>query len=140
MDKRFLKLAPHYYISRLNNKIQLFYDKHLRPYGITRSQLQILIALWIENPMNIKQIAAFIDMSPQSVVELVNKLEQKRLVERRLNSTDKRETLITLTEHGLELERNILPVLTSLDTQLNDNEIKSYRVFLDMAAEVAKEL
>ncbi|HML47259.1 MAG TPA: MarR family transcriptional regulator [Clostridia bacterium] len=78
-----------------------------REVAIKRSQARLLDILLEEDGQSLKDIVERMDIRPSSAGELVGKLEQSGLVERRENPTDKRVVNVFLTEAGRkEAERN----------------------------------
>jgi len=60
-----------------------------------------LIALLMDNgPMAQSQIAAHLGIRPQSLSELICKVEADGLVTRRQSAEDKRQTIVSITEKG----------------------------------------
>jgi DNA-binding MarR family transcriptional regulator len=62
----------------------------------------VLARLDREGPRTASELAAAERVRPQSMAETINDLEQDGLVARAPHPTDKRRTLVSLTEKGLE--------------------------------------
>src|SRR5215470_8255900 len=72
-----------------------------RPDGSVRlTTISILGALHRIGPMSAKKLAAEEGLKPQSITRIVNTLEERGCVVREINSTDRREVLISLTDRG----------------------------------------
>lgn len=67
-----------------------------------RAQGRLLMKLLEQDGMALREIVQEMDIRPSSATELVAKLEQAGLVERRSNPEDKRVTNVYLTEAGRE--------------------------------------
>jgi DNA-binding MarR family transcriptional regulator len=70
-----------------------------------RSQLSgasaaVLTHLSMSGPLTIGELAAHLDRAQSVASDIVSGLERKGLVERRDDRTDRRRTLVWLTEHG----------------------------------------
>jgi DNA-binding MarR family transcriptional regulator len=59
-----------------------------------------------------------LEIKRANVVTLLAELEQRGLIERRLSSTDRRSYVVELTEHGLELTRELLTLHAKLEADL----------------------
>lgn len=53
------------------------------------------------------EIARMLNVSPPSVSFLLEKLEEKGLIERRFSTSDRRRTVLALTERGVEVVRRV---------------------------------
>jgi DNA-binding MarR family transcriptional regulator len=77
----------------------------LRPRGITFARYEVLMLLYVsrsgELPMRV--IGSRLQVHPTSVTNAVDRLEAASLVERRPHPTDRRATLVALTDSGREL-------------------------------------
>ncbi len=84
--------------------------------GIVPSHGDILVKLYENNGLSIKELAENIRRTQPTVTVLVNKLEQLGYVERVKQEEDARITSIMLTKKGRELE----PVFREVSAILND--------------------
>ncbi len=65
-----------------------------------RERERVLSLLSESEGLSQRKLALILDIRPQSLSELLGKLERDGLIERRKNDGDKRETLVSLTEAG----------------------------------------
>ncbi|MGN1408820.1 MAG: MarR family winged helix-turn-helix transcriptional regulator [Eubacteriales bacterium] len=72
--------------------------EHAREHGRGR----IMSLLSDEGEMNQCQLAARLDIRPQSLSELLCKMECDGVISRRQSEEDKRQTLVSLTDEGRE--------------------------------------
>jgi len=86
-------------------------DKHLttklEPYGISIPQSFILLCLEAENGLTLKEIGNRTLIDSSSMTVLVDKLEKDQLVERQLDSQDRRAIRVFLTAKGQEIAVDI---------------------------------
>ena len=77
----------------------------LSPHGLTFSRFEVLALLYFsrahELPMG--KIGTRLQVHPTSVTSLVNRLEADDLVKRLEHPTDRRTTLVRLTNHGAHI-------------------------------------
>lgn len=81
----------------------------LEPFGLTPSQSRALgvIDRHGANPPRLGDIAARLDIAPRSTTEVVDALEERGLVRRSPDPTDRRAVTIALTDEGRGLRRRV---------------------------------
>ncbi len=96
-------------------------SKEMKDYGLTHEQYNVLRILKGKYPEQIcvMEIACRIIEKNSNVPRIIDRLELKKLVKRNTSPIDKRETVITLTQAGI----NILELSTSRINLLFDNTI-----------------
>ncbi|MBD3367761.1 MAG: MarR family transcriptional regulator [Candidatus Eisenbacteria bacterium] len=88
-------------------------------HGITGPQLSTLNALQRAGTLTGTQIADTLLLSPSTIVGVLDRLEEKDLIERRRDTKDRRRVLVTMTRKGRELVRKVPhPLENSLMTSL----------------------
>lgn len=96
-----------------------------------QGQGKILLALSDNDDLSQKDLVERLNMTPQSVAEFVRKLESRGLVSRQKSITDKRVTIVSLTENGrLETEKR-MQVIPNYLRALNDEELRQFNNILD---------
>lgn len=95
------------YLIRRLIQAEEFYTKELeKKYRVSVPQLSCLLALYENGPMPPSQVAKHIMVKSSTVTGIIDRLEQKRLVERSRISSDRRVITIGLTESGRMLAQN----------------------------------
>lgn len=96
-------------------------SKELKEYGLTHEQYNVLRILKGKHPEQIcvREIACRMIEKSSNVPRIIDRLEIKKLVKRTSSSTDKRETVIVLTQAGI----NILQHSTDRINRLTDKVI-----------------
>jgi DNA-binding MarR family transcriptional regulator len=94
-----------YLMRKLNQSGEAFTKKVEKTYQISIPQLFCLYALLENGPLPPSQIARHIMTNSSTVTGIIDRLEQKDLVKRSRNSTDRRVITISLTDTGFELAR-----------------------------------
>ncbi|MEN3791459.1 MarR family transcriptional regulator [Fulvimarina sp. MAC3] len=87
------------------NAIIRSYRPLLQKVGLTYPQYLVMMALWDEGAMRIVDIARRLDLAPNAITPLVDRLENIELVSRVPSETDRRTSTIHLTDRGAELEK-----------------------------------
>ena len=81
-------------------------DKEVRAVGINPQQYQVLLAikgLPAEKQRTVGAIAERLQVNHNSMVELLNRCEQRELITRTRSDADRRRVELTITPHGDEL-------------------------------------
>jgi DNA-binding MarR family transcriptional regulator len=73
------------------------FEQHARGLGLTRSQWQVLFFLAANEGIHQGGLADLLDVEPITLGRILDKLQQRRLVERRRHPTDRRIWLLYLT-------------------------------------------
>lgn len=107
-------------IAILIKKIGLEIDKLanpiLEPYDLTHSQFKVLKYLLISDSVRQVDIEHFFSMTNPTVTGLVQTLEKKGLIERRINPNDNRSKILLPTQKALDMNE----LLTRLGDELED--------------------
>ncbi|NBJ69952.1 MULTISPECIES: MarR family transcriptional regulator [Clostridia] len=77
----------------------------LESFHLTPQQEIIMFYIIRNEPVIAKDIANHLDISKSAVSQVISKLEEMRLIYRRENSKNRRETLIYLGERGKEFQK-----------------------------------
>ena len=72
----------------------------LAPWDITPGHLRALRVLSRHGPLRLSRLSDQLHIAPRSATEVTDALESRGLVERQPDLTDRRATLVQLTEHG----------------------------------------
>ena len=80
-------------------------SKELKEYGLTHEQYNVLRILKGQYPEHIcvKEIACRMIEKSSNVPRIIDRLETKKLVRRTSSDSDKRETVIILTQAGINI-------------------------------------
>lgn len=114
-------------ISILIKRSSLVFDKLsnqlLAPYDLTGSQFKILMMLYKYPACSVRQadIEAKFSMTNPTVTGLVQKLEEKNLVERVPHPEDKRSKVLKLTPDAIGMKEELLTLADNLEKQITSN-------------------
>lgn len=111
-------------------------DRMLKPLGITRSQWWLMAYLSRRDGMTQTALARDLDLSRVAIGELVSRLEDAALIERRSDTADGRARRVYLTKQGTaliwEIRKEIEAVerdaLAGIDTADLEATIRTLRV------------
>lgn len=86
-----------------NRAVLAVYRPLLEPLGLTHPQYLVMLALWGEAPMSVKEIAEAIQLDSPTLSPLLKRLESAGLISRGRDPRDERNLVIDLTDAGAAL-------------------------------------
>ncbi len=97
--------------------------KNLQSRGFTDlrpSFLEVLLFICEHDGPSIKDIGLGCGLKKQTMTSHLNELEKRGYIERRINTQDKREQNIFLTEYGLKFKLNLFECINELEKKYTD--------------------
>lgn len=88
------------------NSINRELDNFFRKYEISSSQFNILMIIKHQVPKsgtNQAEIAKKMVVCASNMTKLIDKLQEKKLIEKKMNSENRRNNIITITQKGSDL-------------------------------------
>lgn len=91
-----------FYITQIKQLQDRIFEKLLTENGIEISsgQGRILFVLWKEDHLTVSEISRQTSLAKNTVSIVIDGMVQKGLLERTINPGNRRQTIITLTEHA----------------------------------------
>lgn len=108
------------WIKKISRAMNCVHDQKLEKYGLTLSQVAVLIQLWKKDGITQKDVQENLDLRPASVTGLVDVLTEKGFIVRRQDEEDGRLKRLYLTDAGRKLEdlsTNIIEEIEEAMTQ-----------------------
>ena len=90
-------------LAATSREVVRLYKPALAPLGITHPQYLVMLALWEQSPMHLREIAERLHVEPATLSPLIGRLESAGLVTRTRNAGDPRAVDIALTDEGAAL-------------------------------------
>ncbi len=87
------------------NAITRAYRSTLDPFDVTYPQYLVLLALWQQDSISVKELSTQTLLDSSTLTPLLKRLEAKDLITRSRRHDDERVRVICLTHKGHELER-----------------------------------
>lgn len=108
------------------------YKPVLGKFDLTYTQYIVLLVLWENDNLSIKEIGKRLYLDSGTLTPLINKLIKKGLVSKKKNNDDERGLIISLTNKGKELKRGIIsvPEYMSSCVSLSSDEAKTLYTLL----------
>jgi DNA-binding MarR family transcriptional regulator len=94
------------------------YRPLLEPMGITHPQYLVMLALWEQSPLSVKQLSGLLRLDPATLSPLLKRLEAVGYLTRRRDARDERALAVELTEEGRALRAQALLVPPAIMTRL----------------------
>jgi len=86
--------------------------------GVTKPQYAVMAALSREPGMDQRSLAEAAVMTKAALAELLLRLEERGLVERRVSPDDSRRRLVSLTDAGGALFRQAAPIVERVNAEM----------------------
>jgi MarR family transcriptional regulator, organic hydroperoxide resistance regulator len=86
------------------------YRPLLEPMGLTHPQYLVMLALWEESPLSVKQLSNLLQLDPGTLSPLLKRLESQGYLTRARDPRDERSLAVTLTESGQSLRTRALAI------------------------------
>lgn len=95
-----------FYISQIKQLQGRIFEKMLSDsrLDISGGQGRILFVLWKENNLTISEISKCTSLAINTVSIVINGMVEKGIVERKINPKNRRQTIVSLTEHAKSME------------------------------------
>jgi DNA-binding MarR family transcriptional regulator len=108
-------------VMRVQQIIQSAVDGALRPHGLTFARYEALVLLSFSrrNSLPMRVMGERLQLHPTSVTNIVDRLEKDSLVRRTSHPTDRRTTLVAITEAGKKLVTAATQSVTDIEFGLH---------------------
>jgi DNA-binding MarR family transcriptional regulator len=111
----------------------MFRDRLTR-YGITPPQFSLLAFLWKQDGLSQTELSEKSQIDRATMVGLLDRLEDERMVKRERHASDRRAWRICLTEKGRALEDTLCSIAAevagSLTSNLGEREVRELKKIL----------
>ncbi|MCF2444859.1 MarR family transcriptional regulator [Dyadobacter sp. CY345] len=113
----------------LSRKITSHYLPLLEKLGLTYPQYLVMLVLWEENGVSVKELGYKLMLDSGTLSPLLKKLEDRELITRKRLKEDERVVIISLTEMGEKLKEKgaEIPEQIKCSLELTDKELREMR-------------
>jgi len=101
-----------------NRSVLAVYRPLLEPMGLTHPQYLVMLALWGESPLSVKEIGTLLQLDSPTLSPLLKRLASAGLITRTRSSDDERLLLIDLTEAGHRLREHAVRIPPAVVAEL----------------------
>lgn len=111
-----------FYFSLIKKKMDKHMNEGLKKYDLTKSQQDVLGYLHFtdKDPVIQRDIEEHFHISNPTVTGILNCLEQKGFIERKLNQKDKRVRAIVLTQKEQDLHEDIVKQIRTMESRFGN--------------------
>lgn len=86
------------------------YQPHLDKIGLTYSQYLVMLVLWERRQSTVKELGEALFLDSGTLTPLLKRLQAAGLIVRERSLQDERKVLISLTDEGLKLQQEAMPI------------------------------
>lgn len=90
-----------------SNAMTRLYRDHLEPLGLTYPQYLVLLVLWEQDGLAVKQLGERLHLDSGTLTPMLKRMEQAGLLARSRNPDDERQVTISLTGQGQALKADV---------------------------------
>jgi DNA-binding MarR family transcriptional regulator len=108
------------------------YRPLLEPLGLTHPQYLVMLALWGDAPLSVREIGALLQLDSPTLSPLLKRLESAGLITRTRSGEDERQVNVGLSAHGRSLrdEATKIPQAVVARLGLSISELESLHASL----------
>ena len=114
---------PIYALSRL---ITTLYRPHLEKLGLTYPQYLVLLVLWENEEICVRDIGELLWLDSGTLTPLLKRMEENGFIKRFRSTQDERHMLIRLSEQGNKMKEKARIIPQTLKTELKIEEEELY--------------
>jgi DNA-binding MarR family transcriptional regulator len=123
-----------YLFKRAHLNLAALHEQLLAPFGISAGELAVMMLIQTRAPESQQQIADRLGIDRTTMVEVIDGLETKGLVNRRPDTADRRRKVVELTEPGRSMIPRAIKASDQAEQQLlagfDDDERATLLAFL----------
>ncbi len=122
-----LEQCLNFVLTKAQNSVQQLFKAELAPYGITPGQYGVLRCLWDQNGLTAKQLAERLCLDSSTITGILDRMENKGLINRYHDVRDRRALCVMITNAGQELQEPVTEAIVNANKKalLNLNEEQS---------------
>ncbi|HLZ67843.1 MAG TPA: MarR family transcriptional regulator [Aliidongia sp.] len=110
-----LEQSTGYWLRKTHRSFARAMQQRIEPRGVTIGMWYFLRILWEEDGLTQRELSQRIEMMEPTTATALRNMEERNLVRRVRNPTDKRKVNIYLTEEGRALRNVLLPHAKAVD-------------------------
>jgi DNA-binding MarR family transcriptional regulator len=107
-------------IEQAYRHLEQVYERLIAPLGLSILEWYALRALYQDNGLSASHLATLVCRHPSSMTALLDRMEEKRLLCRKVDPDDRRSVRIFLCEEGSAIQPQVESVAAHLDRLVSD--------------------
>lgn len=108
-----LEHCVNFVLTKAQNSVQQLFKAELAPYGITPGQYGVLKCLWDQNGLTAKQLAERLCLDSSTITGILDRMENKGLINRYHDVRDRRALCVMITQEGQDLQEPVTQAIVS---------------------------
>ena len=100
------------------------YQPWFAKLGITYTQYLVLMVLWEQDAQPLNAISRRLHLESNTLTPLIKRMEAMKMVVRKKNRDDARQTIVTLTDHGRALQEEAAVIPDCMSAVLHERGIR----------------
>ncbi len=127
-------------LMRVQQIVQSAVDTALKPHGLTFARFEALVLLTFarSSSLPMRVMGERLQLHPTSVTNIVDRLEKDGLVKRLPHPTDRRTTLVEITEEGRARQERATRAVNAIDFGLTGLTTRQTEQLTDLLTRVRK--
>ncbi|MFD9706274.1 MarR family transcriptional regulator [Lentzea sp. NPDC059081] len=127
-------------VMRVQQIIQSAVDAALKPHGLTFARYEALVLLYFsrKGALPMRVMGERLQLHPTSVTNIVDRLETDGLVRRTPHPTDRRTTLVEITDAGLQRRESATAAVMEVNLGLKGLTDRQTEQLTDLLAKVRR--
>ncbi|MEK3934514.1 MarR family transcriptional regulator [Sporosarcina sp. FSL W7-1349] len=129
-----LNVCIHFLLSKALQSVNQVSKSKLTPFGVTPVQYALLCLLWEKDGQLGYELAEKLLLDSATITGIVDRLEQNGFIERRVDSNDRRNKIIFLTEKGKSMEAPLCQKMDEMNEEVmagfDDEEFRQFKNML----------
>lgn len=131
-----------YYFRDTHRAFRRIMKVRIKPFGVTVAMWTLLWELWQEDGLTQNELAKRVKLEKPSVGAIIQQMERRGLVDRRINPDDRRSRPIHLTARAEQMREGLLAMLVGVNEsvlgELTDEEIRQLMGLLARVNKIAE--
>jgi len=108
-----LEQCLNFVLTKAQHNVHQLFKAELAPFGVTPGQYGVLRCLWDENGQTARKLAERLVLDGSTLTGILDRMEQKGLIEKLPDPKDRRALQVILTETGRELKKPLTQAITT---------------------------
>lgn len=102
-----LEQCLNFALTKAQRNVHQLFKAELAPFGVTPGQYGVLRCLWDENAQTAKKLADRLALDGSTITGILDRMEQKGLIEKQTDPKDRRAMQVMLTTKGKKLQKPV---------------------------------
>jgi DNA-binding MarR family transcriptional regulator len=130
-----LEQCLNFVLTKAQHNIHQLFKAELAPHGVTPGQYAALRCLWDENGQTARKLADRLYLDGSTITGILDRMEQRGLIEKLADPKDRRALKVMLTETGSKLQKPLTQAINDANRKallnLDDNQAEALKQMLE---------